>query len=422
MKKMFRKSAAVLSTALIASVLAVPSFTAFAESSWPNLYDNSNIIKVKKEIVVTSDNDGATVLAPEAQYLYTVAPDSFETAPTVTDKDNVEKKVKPGVSDAVIIGTDKTAAFGSSASDDAKSVTISDGKGKFVDTFDLEIVPANFNEAGIYRYVITETAPDNLDELGVIHDADNNKRYVDVYVRINDSGDSEVYGTVIFDEDGSITTDTQKTEGFVDETKDFDGDPTETGNADQYPLSNYIVEKAIVSDTKTKEFTFTIIVTGTSGQTFNYSVNTGDDNQQSITNGSATVTADLCDGEYITLKDLPYNVKLSVSEKNAAANTVEYNVTATDGQTNIDLGSTVLQADTTSSVGFAAAMPIASLNDDGTITQLLSHTVFTNTYEEISPTGLLFTAAPFAALAGVGTLFAGLFIKNKKREDSNDMI
>lgn len=436
MKKMLRKSTAILSSALIASVLAVPSLTAFADENdtWPSLYDkNSTTLTLKKEIVITTEEDHTSETAvdvPDIIYTYTVDPVELEKdTVSVTDRDGYKVNVSSGVKDGLKIGDDTTAAFGNSTTD-KKTIKITGDRGIVTDTFEITLDSEKFNTAGIYRYKITETAdPTDVASAGIVRPKDYTAvRYVDVYVRLNEEGKAEIYGTVVFAEDGDVKAETtQKTEGFTDESdvtdpKDEKGDDcnpyegataVQKGLADTYPLMNYTVKKVVDGNTGTFDFKVTV---SDANNVFTFD---GNGESKTVSKGSADITKNLGNGGTIVLKDLPATASIAVSETNKAANNSAYMVTAKDGET-VLIDNDLMEAGNTGTQGFEATA-FATISN-GTLTKKLNETVFTNTVKEISVTGVLFTVAPFAALAGVGTLFAGLFIKNRKRDDSNEII
>lgn len=447
MKKMLRKSTAILSSALIASVLAVPSLTAFADENdtWPSLYDkNSTTLTLKKEIVITTEEDHTSETAvdvPDITYTYKVDPVTLSSdAATVTDRDGYTVNVSSGVEDGLKIGDDATAAFGNSTTD-KKTINITGNRGIVTDTFEIKLDSEKFNTAGIYRYKITETAdPTDVASAGILRPNDYTAvRYVDVYVRLNEEGKAEIYGTVVFsassDEEDVLAEGenaTQKTEGFTDKSditdpkkkdttdpdKYKDCDPYEgetaikNGLADTYPLMNYTVKKSVSGDAT---FDFKVTVSD-ANNVFTFD---GDGKSKTVSKEGVSIEKTLGNGGTIVLKDIPATASIAVSETNKAANNSAYMVTAKDGET-VLINNKLMEAGATGTQGFAATA-FATISGD-TLTKKLNETVFTNSAKEISVTGVLFTVAPFAALAGVGTLFAGLFIKNRKRDDSNEII
>ncbi len=436
MKKMLRKSTAILSSAIIASVLAVPSMTAFAadDDTWANLYNSTNTITLKKQIVITTETDyettGASVDVPDIIYTYEVAPVTFESdAPTITDRDGYTVNVSSGVAGGLIIGKDATAAFGN-GTEDKKTINITGDSGIVTDTFEITLVPENFTTAGIYRYKITETTdPETVASAGILRpEGYSDTRYVDVYVRMNNEDKAEIYGTVVFAEGGDVDAEiTQKTEGFTDESdvtdpkdeegedcKPYEGKTAASGLADTYPLMNYTVKKVVVGNTG--KFDFTVTVTDEN----NYFIFDGDGTTKTVSKGSAEIKKELGNDGEIVLKNLPATASIAVSEKNRADNNSAYMVTAEDTKGGTLIDNLLMDAGALGSQGFASTA-FATIDDD-TLIKNLDETTFTNTVKEISVTGVLFTVAPFAALAGVGTLFAGLFIKNRKRDDSNEII
>ena len=143
---------------------------------------------------------------------------------------------------------------------------------------DLKINFSNvvFTGPGIYRYVITETAPNYAASgvtSGVTATTGTHTRYLDVYVKAADSftngsaaDDWDIYGYVCMYENKAITPDgdttttgAMKTNGFVAGTNDGT-----VIKADSYYTFNVTVSKTVVNDNYAKAthaFPFTVIFT-----------------------------------------------------------------------------------------------------------------------------------------------------------------
>ena len=118
----------------------------------------------------------------------------------------------------------------------------------------------------------------------------------------------------------------------------------------------------------------------------------------------------------MVLNNIPANVTLAVSEENSTDAT--YIVTIDDSNLTLLNGGKLAIGGTE---GFAATQ-IATIADGAATKQLTDKIIFTNTQENISPTGLLFRVAPFALMMTAGGVLIAVYLRGKKREDAESMI
>ncbi len=493
MKKMFRKSTAILSSALIASVLAVPSMTAFAYKDYAKTITpaDSTSFKITKDIVLFNEN-GSDIYEPNVTYTYTVAPAANTTEPTITvtdkngtsettDDEAITVKVHNGIAGGVTLTGNNGSAPGASANivfgtdNENKYNTLTEGTVAKLTTIADEIADEELtitinpsviygtgtthNPAGVYRYVITDTTADEtLTAAGITRNsAYTETYYLDVYTKSKIDSTSgavtglQVYGYVLFkssstegashsfNETKAGATDTPtdtndvKVSGFDVESEAAEGTPTGTPTgsddkdteviSDQYHTYNATVKKLVDGGDTTHEFPFKVDLTNATVKSqadFYYTQSGANEATTAALSSSGAWTFGDASGTTLALKDketisivgLPKGTKIMVTEKNDTSDM--YSASAKNGDTALTLSRKELAPN--DATNLSAVISLDSTNTD------VDNIVFTNKLTEISPTGVLFTVAPFAALAGVGTLFAGLFIKNKKREDSDEMI
>lgn len=471
MKTTFKKIAAFTAATLITAALAVPVFA--DDSSWledplENPIADSADPSFNKTLTIYNEMELDGVYVPHVTYTYSVSEVDPNGAAEITDKDGYKAIVKKGVQGGFALKntTDGKATITFGTTDETVNLENEDtNKGLYYGVatekvgvvYDLE----QFTEAGVYRYKLTETSSD-FDEYGVTRaTAGEITRYVDVYVKKNEAGDGyEVYGTVMFN--GTDNTDLDissiKTDGFTDdgnntgEEKDGTYDPEEEierdpsrCDGDELYTYNYLVKKDVVNSMLGNEkFPFTVSVTNANAKTYvqKFKYSTAEDCKTSTDaladaaeadNNGVVNTPDaavnLGDENYLALVAVPANVNISVSELNDEA--AMYDVTAKDttkGDINLAKDEKKVTIDTTDAnnkAGFYEALALTNYDlskVNSVPTASLTLTTFTNEMHSISPTGLLFTVAPFAAMAGLGAGMIVLFSKNKKRDDAENII
>lgn len=465
MKNTMKKIAAFTAATLMTAALAIPASAKIDDTPWVEdpsqngLADFGNAPYFNKTLTIYNEEE-LNAYVPAVTYTYAVSTVDPAGEATITDKDGYQAIVKKGIDGGFALkeaATDGTYSFQFSENG-TDTVALKKGEGDTLaskvlkEKIDVVYNAEKFKEAGpgVYRYALTETSTD-FDDYGITRaDDEEIVRYVDVYVRENPAkpGEMEVYGSVMFydiDEDGNATTTTMKTDGFTDSGnptgngatgKDFkpeeeiEEDP-DTYNGDELYTYNYVVKKVVENSMLGNEvFPFTVTVTNESKATqyFNYSPTEGKASAAAAIAAATTQgtvnTADgavgLADGQYLALTAVPANALISVSELNDE-NAV-YDVTAVDDTKDaLTLNNTTIKPE--ESTAFAA-IALTDYADDVTAepTAALTSTIFTNKMHSISPTGLFFALAPFAAMLGFGVVMITLFVKNKKRDESDDMI
>ncbi len=466
MKTTFKKIAAFTAATLITAALAVPVFAEYDANNTPWFVgtglDADTDPYFVKTLTIYNDNN-SNVYVPAVKYTYTVAPATVsvgDKAPTVKDKDGLTATVQAGPEGGFLLkGSDGkgTDEYVFQFKDKDKAVELEDTKAVVSDkiyvVFDAEKFTGG---AGVYRYVVTETESDYAD-YGISRAEGDIVRYVDVYVEEGDDGKPEVYGTVMFYSDGpnaNIDIATNKTDGFSQNGnntgegtgEDFEAEKKKEVDPDAYKgdelyTYDYTVEKIFKNDMivgNTLPFVVTVTNTDTNKavQYFNYSKVSADSAANAIaaandaTNGTkgtvdtADTTVKLGDEKYLAVTGIPANCLITVTETNDKD--AIYDVTVEDsiaGKIIKDTDNISIGKSDSASIGGTAPIAISDYDgDDSKLAANLENTIFTNTMKSISPTGLLFTVAPFAAMAGLGAGMIVLFSKNKKRDDAENII
>ena len=478
MKNTMKKIAAFTAATLITAALAIP-----ASASGPKEVDPAEAQKtfsISKDIVVFN-TDASDIFEPNVTYSYKIAPVS-ETSATISDANGNSVTVRPGIANGVTLqGANDTAAgavativFGDEESDkasiktmvEADTVDTDDTIQKITDSMTVTIDASVFTTPGVYRYVITDTTNDaTLKAAGIVRDNTNydENLYLDVYIKKDADGNSVVYGYVLFkdttdgedhsfvdddtDDDIVLANDTAKVSGYTTDSEQSDGgaggDGTTSGAdpatiySDQYHTYNVRVEKEVTGDLadKENEFPFAVNLTNSTIKSLaDFSVEELEKNDTyaadaatgvALSDSGAWASSDLKlkDGDSFMIVGLPAGTSIQVSETNNTADV--YTVTAQLNKGAEGYGATYLdekQVKSNESNGMAKAELIDNKDASNPAKPVVDVIHFTNTLEEISPTGLLFMIAPFAAMLVFGAVMITLFVKNKKRDESDDMI
>lgn len=316
--------------------------------------------------------------------------------------------------------------------------------------YDPDNNPATQNNGvGIYRYKITETtAEDTYVQSGVTEGTAGDVVYLDVYVKNKDEGNGLlIYGYVMLKgveitDSTSITYSETVDEGVKIDgfTTTYEGDTNGDGSVipgdfkgDKYLTYNADIKKQVSGDfaDRQHEFPFLISASNNTVKNANFSVNDGaihavtalDANGAWSSESGANlddINFNLKHGEIISLIGLPAGTKVKVKETNDTD--VAYAVSATcDGN-----AKQVVNSDETKSGNSI------SIEKDDTAEMVEAYSValkdnsnkiiITNTLRDISITGLIFDIAPFIFITAAGILLFIIFMKNKKKDDTDNMI
>lgn len=275
-----------------------------------------------------------------------------------------------------------------------------------------------FNEPGVYRYVITETADANQ---GVTNDADAT-RVMDVYVVHDDTTKAlKVEGYVLQngEANGAVKADgsgtTGKSKGFTNTytSHDLTISKAVTGNQasrDEYFKMTVKISNAVAG---------TVYKVAGAGETFDATtktngVNAGEPhtNPATLTVGTdGTVTEDfwLQGGQSIKIQGLADKTAYSINEDAALMNNEGYDPSAAisgDTKTGAEDAAKDIAMDTTT-----YTVADDAITADTTV-------AYTNHKNGTIPTGIIMSVAPYAAIVLLGGAGATIVMRKKKEEDA----
>jgi len=480
--KFLTKVLAVVFALALLVALAVPAMAAsntYNGSNQPESSVTNNSIPLTKGIVMFNP-EGSTVRVPAIKFAYTVAPVTDPTAlGIITDDQNKTVTVNAGVAN----GVGGAELVFNPATDTAETVTDTgtevERRGNLAVNFGTAQTPT-FTHAGVFRYLITESIKDlsgndiavaDLPKYGF--EARTNEysvqRYLDVYIENDDTAATglSLQAAVIFKTDAvdktpasqngpllgkdAITTTTEKTTGFepaVDPTDPSQGggtvtDYTNDETVDRYFTYDLKVKKTTTGNLADKNHDFPFVVTLQNAATFVPTVtadvvNSGATDVSgttvAISSSTATVSAKMSDGDYITIKGLPKGTTATVQETNDTKDEYTAAWDTVDGTTSTSLTPTRYNASNVAQTGLAMAendyVKTTGLAVDGGQTVANDGTIggdyklttvgYTNTISDISPTGLAFRIAPYVLMLTAGISLILLFAK--RRREVTDMI
>ncbi|MBP3760145.1 MAG: hypothetical protein J6I55_01485 [Ruminococcus sp.] len=303
----------------------------------------------------------------------------------------------------------------------------------------------NANKDGlvIYGYVLLKDAQGN-DNVDVTYDHTETGETLKVTGFDTESENTNTYSDQNFNK-ADLTSDAYHTYN-VEVSKKTEGDLADTQH--NFPFKIELTNSNKV--TSLDDFYFVITKDGQAINARTTSLGTGkladtefgvalDANGTWILDGSpstsdssaASANLKLQNGDKIVITGLPVKTSIKVTETNDTADT--YSVSATNlvqptggdttaainfkGKTanNEDIDVTSLSVAKNNTAEMSAALEITKTDKGQKI-------VFTNTLKDISVTGLLFNIAPFIFITAAGVVLITLFMRNKKKDNSDNMI
>lgn len=430
--KTVRHIAPKLGTALLAGAMTiamtVPSFAATTYTPVAGTSCNFN-----KYLIMDA---GDTV--PNATFAFTVAPGTARSADT---SDNAVMQVfagvgTPTIADVTFAPADSTATDAGKNIDVARSqedrtgtagtdtVQLDAGEKYATKQATVDFSSVRFDEPGIYRYIITETASAEHAAAGIIHDTDVD-RVLDVYVTDDGNGTLVVSGYVLHTSDGDVVINTTMGPADVAAAGAALDDKTD-GFTNEYTTKDLVFKKEVTGNMASRDKYFEFTVTATNvNDADSYVVSLADDGDANTTDGNADATSGansrtikanagktnpttvtgaqlkagqkfyLQHGQSIAIRGLALNAGYTVTE-----NAEDFNSTgaAVAGYTDATSGT----------IGTVAGANKAV------------KTSYLNQSEGIIPTGVAIAIAPFAALGLLGGTRLISLIKKKKEEDEEE--
>lgn len=320
-------------------------------------------------------------------------------ATTTTPTPQTELKIKKIANVADGVSVSSTASFSMKLTNNADGVTTPTNAPKSITVNDLDFTQANkdagsaatetvdlssLTNPGEYTYTLTETAP-----TGNGWAMDNSVYTVQILVKNDTNKTKEIYitkaGTTGKQPNCTFTNTYTEYDGTLTISKTVKGDYADKANSSfHYTLTLTNVEPnaaATVTLTKADKSTTTISLPAGNADT-----------------KTATAEFDLKDGESVSLSGLPLGATYTVKEDGSNNYTPSV---INDG--NAQTG-TKGEALTTASTTIAT-------KDNNTA-------AFTNTYENITVTGVITQIAPFIAMVAIAGGAVALYLVSRRRRDA----
>ena len=409
-----------------------------------------NSVSFDKVIRVETDN-GEMVDQPDVVWTYTVAgvannqkinvggaseSAAFEVGKTkIVDKNNQEMIVLAGQASQIDETTSDLKAEFKANNFELTGATLKD----FTDGVKISFKPAAFATPGVYRFVVTEGAASGENSADVeamkvnvdgVEKPYQTQRFLDVYVRLKDgSADREIYGYVLHSGDTLVSSNTTGNKHTGDKNSGFDGDGNKTGKRDtpqgytRYTPRKIKIDKKISGMiNKDNLFPFTVnlfhnpVNGGAAYDNPDLQVKVKLPRQSNYTVKKASdipgLGAKLKDGDSLEIIGLPKTTTYKVKENNNTALTIKSDVRFSE-----DVAHEI--PDTVTAVS-ETVLPTKDSTERGEGKSLVekdSHVAYHNHIDEITPTGVVLTVAPYAMMLAVAGSMGFMFFNRKKEEE-----
>ena len=408
-----------------------------------------NSVSFDKVIRVETDN-GEMVDQPDVVWTYTVAgvtnnqkinaggaseSAAFEVGKTkIVDKNNQEMIVLAGQASQIDETSSDLKAEFKADSYDLTGKTLED----FKDGVKITFKPAAFATPGVYRFVVTESAATGANSGDVeamkvtvdsVEKPYQTQRFLDVYVRLKEgSAEREIYGYVLHSGDTLVANNEHGNKHTGDKNSGFDGDKGKNGKKDtpqgytRYTPRKLKVDKKISGMiNKDNLFPFTVNLFHNKAGAVNFD-NADLQVKVKMPGASAYIVkkaseipglgATLKDGQSLEIIGLPKTTTYNVKETNNTSLSIKSDVSFSEDVAN--------PVPSTAAVTTETVAPAASSTERGgdkSLVQKDSHVAYHNHIDEITPTGVVLTVAPYAMMMAVAGSMGFMFFNRKKEEE-----
>ena len=408
-----------------------------------------NSVSFDKVIRVETDN-GEMVDQPDVVWTYIVAgvtnnqkinaggaseSAAFEVGKTkIVDKNNQEMIVLAGQASQIDETSSDLKAEFKADSYDLTGKTLED----FKDGVKITFKPAAFATPGVYRFVVTESAATGANSGDVeamkvtvdsVEKPYQTQRFLDVYVRLKEgSAEREIYGYVLHSGDTLVANNEHGNKHTGDKNSGFDGDKGKGGKKDtpqgytRYTPRKLKVDKKISGMiNKDNLFPFTVNLFHNKAGSVNFD---NADLQVKVKMpgaGAYTVKkaseipglgATLKDGQSLEIIGLPKTTTYNVKENNNTSLSIKSDVSFSE-----DVANPVPSTATVTTETVAPTKDSTERGGDKSLVLKDSHVAYHNHIDEITPTGVVLTVAPYAMMMAVAGSMGFMFFNRKKEEE-----
>ena len=365
---------------------------------------------------------------------------AFEVGKTkIVDKNNQEMIVLAGQASQIdTANSDLKAEF------KANSFNLAGTEGStlkdFKDGLKISFKPAAFATPGVYRFVVTEEAATGANRQDVeamkvtvdgVEKPYQTQRFLDVYVRLKEgsaTGEREIYGYVLHSGDTLVSSNEHGNKHTGDKNSGFDGDKGKNGKKDtpqgytRYTPRKLKVDKKISGMiNKDNLFPFTVNLFHNKAGAVNF--DNADLQVKVKMPGASAYTvkkaseipglgATLKDGQSLEIIGLPKTTTYNVKENNNTALTIKSDVRFSE-----DVANPVPDTAAVTTETVAPAANSTERGGDKSLVQNNSHVAYHNHIDEITPTGVVLTVAPYAMMLAVAGSMGFMFFNRKKEEE-----
>lgn len=378
------------------------SISAMAAEAPTDLTEMTFKVTFENKTTGAEMNEGNAFGLPQTKFYYTI---ESGTAAAATD---TTPEILAGPADGAKFGTneDRTDAW--------NTVNAAETEDEIKVTFDK----TKFSKAGIYRYVIKQTAlGEEQTALGITAD-EHDTRYLDVYV-VQDEEGIRIASAIMTKDDTPTFTHTAGSDN--DSLKYDTKDDGYENTIETYSLTLIKKIEGSMADPN-QEFPFEVALSYEEGADDSTTVNglkvyvgTAADNDkgessngtttgltENYTVGSTIMGIQLKGGESIVISGLTKEVAAKITEKIDAS--LGYYISSEVN--NFAAGSTKTVSDVQTDTGTEGRMK----DSNASVT-------YTNTKDAISPTGVVLRTAPYVMMIGFAAFF--ILAARRRREDED---
>ena len=414
-----------------------------------------NTVSFDKVIRVELE-DNQMVDMPDVFWEYTIEPVAEDvtintgTAKSAPYKKGVTKIVDEKNNEITVLPGDNAQIDKSEAASDLKAefkpskftLDTTGGPKDFSDGVKITFKPDKFENPGVYRFVVTESVKQgpnagDVDEMDVTVDNTTQpyqkQRFLDVYVRVKEGTvkTKEIYGYVLHSGDTSFETNKTGNKKTGNKNSGYDGDKEKGGKKDtpqgytKYKPRKLRVDKKIsgmINKDNAFPFELNLFHNKANGQNtdnadLQVKVKLPEASGYTIKQVSEIpgLNAALSNGQFLEIIGLPRTTTFDVREKNNTQLAIKSDVRfSTDVNTAVpdDVTHPAESSETVASGNYSTLK-----GTDKSLVSDNAHLAYHNHIDEITPTGVVLTVAPYAMMLAVAGSMGFMFFNRKKEEE-----
>lgn len=406
------KAKTSLKSRVVAGISAVALVLGISPVAWAAPAASGNQVVAANNVYISKVLQAGAGTATNDTFTFTVTPLGFEGADGAVPGTGADMGKAANIADVTVTG-----AATSTGADQILT-------GQVMLPSSSDNIKAAYGHAGVFEYTVAEKALDG----GMGATTGNAVKQSQAVYKMRVYIENGTSGVLSISQVTVERTTSDATDGATTVSEKVEpGKPTD-GTANGFVFTNmYQATKPLdilksvegAYGDKTKNFTFAVTFTLPSyytDGTYKYTKGDGSEGQVTTTNKTATVSdLTLADAQHLNFAALPVGTTYTVTETAADG----YTPAVVSYQEDTRATQKTTQPTAKSADGTGAVAAGSGIKYSGTVDAQGSFDTVTNTYQTVSPTGVLINNLPYLLLVGMPVAIAGVWFAARRKEQED---